>query len=64
MSTLSLVLSQCRGAAAVQRRQEALIYQVCICVVGIFHLTSESVAGVVLLLWQTALYLVTGLGGV
>ena len=33
-------------------------------VVGIFHLTSESVAGVVLLLWQTALYLVTGLGGV
>ena len=31
-STLSLVLSQCRGAAAVQRRQEALIYhQVCLC---------------------------------
>ena len=31
-STLSLVLSQCRGAAAVQRRQEALIYhQVCVC---------------------------------
>ena len=30
--------------------------------IGIFHLTSESVAGVVLLLWQTELYIVTGLG--
>ena len=32
--------------------------------VRIYFLTSESVAGVVLLLWQTSLYLVTGLGGV
>ena len=32
--------------------------------VRIYFLTSESVAGVVLLLWQTALYLVTSLGGV
>ena len=30
--------------------------------VRIYFLTSESVAGVVLLLWQTELYIVTGLG--
>ena len=43
-------------------RQNAAAKATFLRVIGIFHLTSESVAGVVLLLWQAELYIVTGLG--
>ena len=57
-----VTMSRCSSCSTAPRGSH--LPPVCICVVGIFHLTSESVAGVVLLLWQTAPYLVTGLGGV